>query len=159
MSDSKLLQEFIKSWKFTRSETLDILNSLSDDQLLFKPQGEIWQSIAHQFGCIGRTQLVYAKALRLGKMDFSYFVDTSLPSKDQFQTKKQLLDFLKEAEDSWQEAIKEGRRVDWPGMSMSVEKHIASLAEHERLHHGQLVSYFTLAKFSLPKKFKSNWAL
>lgn len=79
MKYQSVLSAFINGWNFTRSETLEILNSLDDERLLFKPKGEKWQ--------------------------------------------------------------------------------LASLSEHERLHHGQFISYFTLAGFELPKAFKSNWAL
>lgn len=36
---------------------------------------------------------------------------------------------------------------------------ILNALDDERLHHGQFISYFTLAGFELPKGFKSNWDL
>ena len=37
--------------------------------------------------------------------------------------------------------------------------HIALLQEHERLHHGQFIAYFTLAGIALPVSFRADWGL
>jgi hypothetical protein len=151
---------FIKRWQFTRSETIEILNALTDEQLQFKPEGDGWQTIYHQFGCIGRTQLVYAKAAEKGLMDFSLFGSSEIPSKDINQTVNSILLFLEDANSVWLDAvINSVDGVIWPDGKKAIELHISNLAEHERLHHGQLVTYFTLAGFELPAGFKNNWAL
>lgn len=31
--------------------------------------------------------------------------------------------------------------------------------EHERIHHGQIIAYFSLANIQLPQSFKSLWSL
>ena len=82
---------FIKRWQFTRSETIEILQSLTDEQLQFKPDGEKWQPIFHQFGCIARTQLIYAKAAESGVMDFSLFGSPDMPDKDTKQAQGEIL--------------------------------------------------------------------
>jgi hypothetical protein len=154
------MDEFIKRWQFTRSETIEILQSLSDEQLQFKPEGERWQPIFHQFGCIARTQLIYAKAAQSGVMDFSLFGSTAIPDKDSHQSKTEVLAFLDESNDAWLAVLSTGSEtVKWPDDDKPIAVHIMSLAEHERLHHGQLIAYFTLANFELPPNFKSNWAL
>lgn len=164
MEYKNLVSGFNREWKFTRAETLEILRVLSDEQLQFRPQGEKWQKLFWEFGCLGRTQMVYTKAIETGKMDFSLFSSNDLPKKDQFQTKKEILEFLKKSDEGWVKAILKRRededfRVRWPGFSMPLVNHISSLVAHERLHHGQFISYFTLAGFELPKGFKLNWAL
>jgi len=154
------MDDFIKRWQFTRSETIEILQSLTDEQLQFKPEGDKWQSIFHQFGCISRTQLIYAKAAEDGVMDLSLFSSSKIPDKDSHQTNAAILAFLNESNDAWLTALSQNNgAVKWPGDKKPIEVHIMSLAEHERLHHGQLVSYFTTAGFELPPNFKRNWAL
>ncbi len=164
MEYKNVVTNFVKAWNFTRSETVEILQSLDDDKLQFQPKGEKWQSLYWQFGCMGRTQIVYTQAIITGRMDFSLFHSDQLPKKNDFQTKEQIQDFLGKANKDWREAIVSRRKeenftVKWPGFNKPFINHIASLAEHERLHHGQLISYFTMADFQLPKIFKSNWAL
>jgi len=154
------MDEFLKRWSFVRSETIELLDSLDDEQLVFKPEGAKWQALYFQFGCMGRTQLVYAMAAETGVMDFSLFGSKDLPSKIDNQAKASLASFLKTCNDKWIEAISHNTAgVKWPDGSKPIELHVATLAEHERLHHGQLISYFTLAGFDLPANFKRNWAL
>lgn len=159
-----LVTSFVRSWNVVRTETLEILNSLDDKSLQFKPQGERWQPIYYQFGCLLRTQQVYAKAIMEGKMDFSWFHDKTLFAKTNFQTRLQLLKALEDVDREWIRCIRQKREQDdfvvrWPGVKMALPNHITALISHERLHHGQLISYFTLANKDLPKGFKMNWAL
>ena len=152
--------ELIRDWQFVRSETLEILNMLDDDKLAFCPSGDRWQPVSYQFACIARTQMVYAGALQSGTMDFAAFGDPSLPRKQDLRTKAELQKVLADAEALWQTAIKSGAlTVAWPGVSRSAASHVYRLASHERIHHGQLISYFTLAGWDLPEQFKRNWAL
>lgn len=164
MKYANLVTNFVRNWNNTRSETLDILKSLSDKQLQFKPTGEKWQPIFYQFGCIVRTQKVYTKAINEGQMDYTWFDDSKLMSKNDFQTQKSLIKALKLSDKEWIEAIRkrgsqEDFQIKWPGFNMNLLTHITVFISHERLHHGQLISYFTLAGFELPKDFKNNWAL
>lgn len=151
--------EAIDAWIFARGETRELLGSLTDEQLLFKPEGDKWQPLYYQFACMVRTQLVYAKALQAGVMDFGYFADASLPAKHSLKTQEALSAAMDAAVDIWKTAIATGNSVDWEGQTASTAGHIYRLISHERLHHGQLISYFTLAGYDLPPKFKGNWAL
>ncbi len=159
-----LVNSFVRNWNFTRNETLQILNSLNDKQLEFKPDGEKWKPIYWEFGCLGRTQLVYANAIETGKMDFSLFLSDKLPSKDENKTKKEIIKFLEKTDKEWTDAVRSRRReedflVVWPGFKRPLVNHISTLMTHERIHHGQLISYFTMAGFELPSEFKLNWNL
>lgn len=153
------LREAIEYWIFTRSETRELLRSLTDEQLLFKPNGSKWQPLYYQFTCMLRVQLAYAKALRTSEMDFAYFVDKSLPGKHSLKSRQQLEAAFDGVKDIWQSAITAIGSVKWHDQYVSVAGHIYRLVSHERLHQGQLVSYFTLAGYNLPPEFKQNWAL
>jgi len=155
-------QAFINRWQFTRSETLEILDNLTSEQLQFKPEGEHWQPLSYQFACCARTQLIYAKAVHEGKMDFSWFGSQEFPSKNAFTTKDEILGLLNEADQAWTNALKHAAtdtRIVWPDFSAPLVLHISNLLEHERMHLGQLISYHTMAGYELPSNFKRNWAL
>ncbi len=158
----EIKQIFMNRWRFTRSETLEILENLDDEQLRFKPEGEHWQALYYQFGCCARTQLIYAKALREGKMDFSWFGSHEFPDKESFTTKEAIREALNEADKAWLDALENATpeaTVTWPGFPAPLVLHISNLLEHERMHLGQLISYHTVAGYELPPKFKRNWAL
>jgi len=153
------LHEAIEYWIFTRSETRELLGSLTDEQLLFRPQGPKWQPLYYQFSCLVRVQLAYAKALRTGEMDFAYFVDKSLPGKHSLTTRRQLDAAFDGTREIWMSAISAIGSVHWLDQELSVAAHIYRLVSHERLHQGQLISYFTMAGYELPPNFKQTWAL
>lgn len=159
------VSEFVRIWNFTRRETLEILGSLNGDQINFKPIGSPkWQGLNWQFGCIARTQIVYTKAIGEGKMNFKWFQDALLPEKRYIKSVKELQSLLKSADVQWVHSIRLKRldqdfTVHWPGNNFSLLAHINALVAHERLHQGQLISYFTFAGFELPEGFSKNWAL
>lgn len=164
MEYKNFITSFIRSWNFVRSETINILDSLDDEKLKYKPEGDKWQPLYWEFGCIGRTQIVYANGIKTGTMDFSLFHSDKIPSKDANKKKEDIRKFLEECDKKWTDAIRERRReedflVKWPGFNQPLPVHISSLISHERLHHGQFISYFTFAGFELPHEFKMNWAL
>ena len=155
------MDEFIARWGFVRSETLELLDTLTAEQLSFTPSGsDTWQPMYAHFGCIARTQAVYAAAIERGVMDFGLFQMLELPEKKQFADKSFAITHLDEINRLWCAMLVKDVAVMWPGQQeVSLANHVMRLAEHERLHHGQLISYFTLAGIDLPKNFKQNWAL
>jgi hypothetical protein len=161
---NNLLNSFTRNWDFTRSETIEILGSINDKQLQFKPDGDKWQPLFWEFGCLIRSQLIYTDAIVKGEMDFSLFKSTNIPSKEAYKTKDAILTALENADKEWVGAIRshendEDYQIAWPGFKRPFVNHISKLAEHERIHHGQFISYFTLAGFDLPPKFSTNWGL
>ncbi|MBI2600551.1 hypothetical protein HYW42_01245 [Candidatus Daviesbacteria bacterium] len=113
---------------------------------------------------MAQTQMVYAKAIEQGKMDYSWFRNEEFIDRSQLKTIKELMDYLMKANKKWVDVIRKRRededfKIKWPGANLNLPNHITALISHERLHHGQIISYSTLAGFILPKGFKSNWAL
>lgn len=151
--------EALTLWKLTRGDTLALLDSLSDEQLLFTPEGPKWQPLYYQFACMARSQLVNSKVVEAGVMDFQFFTDPSLPDKHATKTKQGLRELLVASNSAWLEALQNGKPVKWGDDTVSVDGQAYRMIAHERLHHGQLISYFTLAGFDFPEGFKMNWAL
>lgn len=154
--------ELLKEWALVRAETNELLDSLPSKKITYRPDGEKWQTLAYQFACIGRTQLVYARALQKGVLEFADFNETSLPDKQAIKTKAQLQELLAWSDSEWLSAVENGMiSVKWPGKGSALSRaaHIYRLISHERLHQGQMISYFTLGGFELPHYFKQHWTL
>lgn len=154
-----MIDEAMDAWVFVRTETRELLGTLKDEQLQFTPQGEKWQPLYYQFACMIRTQHIYAKALTTRVMDFAYFADSSFPDKHSLNSKAKLTDAFEAIVPVWKTAITTSDTVQWPEGVVSTVGHVYRLIAHERLHHGQLISYFTLAGYELSSNFKQNWTL
>lgn len=153
--------EWHRNWRLVRDETMSLMDMVNDKKLAYIPEGnKNWQPLSYQFACIGRTQLVYAWALAKGRMEVSDFTAKGLPDIKQPLTKAVILELLEWSESEWQKALIGGfEHVQMGKEQLSVTSYVARLIGHERLHHGQIISYFTLAGMRFPTDFKRNWAL
>ena len=162
-----MIDQALSDLEFARGETLELLGCLDDELLGFKPEGERWQTMAYQFACMARTQLVYAQALARGEMNFADFADPSFPDKHAHRTGAELRQLLDDADTTFRTAAQKVSQklagkgeVRWPEAGpVNGASHIYRLLAHERLHHGQLIAYFTLAGLELPPHFTRTWAL
>ncbi len=154
------MKDVIDIWVFARTELIELLNSLSDEQLQFKPEGERWQPLYYQFACCLRTQLVFIRSLNEGVMDFAWYGDENLPNKNELSSKTKLLEQIEMNKEQMVHALESSQDlIEWPDSTMTKNAHISALTAHERMHIGQIISYFELANFELPKTFKENWSL
>lgn len=155
MSNAAIMAEransFQQSWNFTRSLSLDLLDSLDDESLLFSPGanlGDFWKQFRH----LGRVQENYVDALRTQKLVFGpqgchYSGDVSKAS---LVTYLQTLDHQLQHELhnlNWED------RIDWFGEQVDVFEHLSRMVGHENLHHGQFIVYMRL----LDRKFPHSW--
>lgn len=159
-----LVTSFVRQWNFTRSETEEILESLNEKCLKFRPKGKQWKRMVDQFLCIARAQSVYTRAIETGWIDFSLFSNPDFLKRFEIEKREDLIKLLKQVDNEWIKAIRGKRKeeeflVAWPGFKQNLVNHISSLIAHERLHHGQLITYLTLEGVEIPPKFKRNWAL
>ncbi len=154
------MKDVIDIWIFARTELLELLSSLDDGQLKFKPEGNRWQPLYYQFACCLRTQLVFIRALNEGVMDLSWYGDKSLPNKHDMETRSKLLDQAEVNKEKMISALQSSRdSIEWSDGIRTKNFHIAALIAHERMHLGQIISYFDMAGFTLPKSFRDNWSL
>lgn len=157
MSDNELAM-FANSWTFTRALTLDMLASLTDSDLLWSPAasntaGAFWKQFRH----LGRVQENYMDALDSGTITFS----CDGKQYDGGASHKALRDYLTTLDDALFEKLETadgGDVIDWFGEEVSVREHLARLASHETLHHGQWIVYCRLLNKSFPKSW-SVWGL
>lgn len=146
-------QAFSSAWTFTRGLILDLLNEMSDSELLFLPGpqlGAFWKQFRH----VGRVQECYMHALSTGNMDFS----PEGKSYDHGPSKRWLVDYLDRLDSSLFEMLPDldwSCQMDWFGEKVRIFEHLMRLVTHETLHHGQWIVYLRL----MNKTFPDSWAV
>lgn len=142
---------FRSAWSFTRSLTTDLLDEMSESDLLFLPGpqlGAFWKQFRH----VGRVQECYIEALSTRSIDFT----PAGKSYDQGPSKQWLQAYLKRLDDGLFELIDEidwESDVDWFGEKVNVFEHMMRMESHETLHHGQWIVYMRL----MNKTFPESW--
>lgn len=142
---------FGSAWTFSRSLTLDLLEEMTESDLLFLPGpqlGAFWKQFRH----VGRVQECYIDALSTGKIDFS----PEGKSYDQGPSKEWLQAYLKRLDDSLFALLDDidwEAEMDWFGEKVKIFEHLMRLVTHETLHHGQWIVYMRL----MNKPFPDSW--
>ena len=146
---------FREAWSFARGLTLDLIDTMDGEDLLFTPGpslGPFWKQFRH----VGRVQENYLGALETGRIRFDW-TDTYRdgPSRDALAAYLRSVD-----ERLWRvlASVDEDLDVDWDGERISIDVHLQRLIAHETLHHGQWVVYIRLTGGSFPPSW-SAWGL
>ena len=147
------ISQFLNHWQFDRSLTLDLLASMSIDDLAFSPGpsvGPLWKQFRH----IGRVQENFMDALKAGSAKFA-----PNGSFDATADGGALMDYFHKLDDELRSLLSEidpNKRIDWFGEEqLSVFEHLMRMLSHETLHHGQLIVYCKL----LGKPFPKSWII
>lgn len=154
-------QNFLSAWEITRGLTYDLLDSLTQKDLLFTPGkglGPFWKQIRHMGSC----QECYFEALRTGKVEFNYKDKSYAGGVSKSQLKGYLQNLDKElfkklesfSESDWEKTIFWSKQYQPP-----VYEHLMNLVQHETLHHGEWVVYVTLKGLKFPESWKVVWGL
>lgn len=156
-----ILQEKLEQWRFHRGLSLDLLRSLSEEQLELTV-GENMGTLRAQFCHMARVQTQYVDALTTGKI-----APTSKPkvipsSKEELLTALQTLDAkLAQTLEGFSEEQARAFHIDWSlwhAPAMNVMGHLQALLEHEILHHGQWIVYGRTHRITFPESWKA-WGL
>lgn len=154
------IKPLYSGWKFCHENTYELLSALKDKDLKFVPkESPKFQSLGFQFGCIVSTQQGFAHMLKNKKYVSDYWFTTKEKS---FISVKEAQKALKNADLFLEREInklKDNDTFEWKSGKSPVWRVISWLTEHERLHQGQLIAYFTLANLELPPNFKRLWNL
>lgn len=149
------LKQLLEDWQAMRQLTLDLLDELPEENLLFTV-GKNMGTIGKQYRHIGDVQICYNEAIKTGKVDFNkYRRDYSLEN-----SKEKLKAFLEEVNQEMLKLIEENQdaKIDWFGEERDIKQHIKALIEHEILHHGELVVYIRTLGINFPKSWEL-WGL
>lgn len=142
---------FSSAWSFTRGLTRDLLNEMSDADLLYLPGpqlGAFWKQFRH----VGRVQECYLEALMTGNIIFS----PQGKSYDHGPSKEWLQEYLARLDDNLFELVKDTdwtAEMDWFGEKVNIFEHMMRMVTHETLHHGQWIVYMRL----MSKPFPDSW--
>lgn len=145
------------SFKWSRNNTLLILQELSDSDLSLKPEGDKFQSLGFQFACLITTTDTYLRKItkfkdsKFGKA----YIDGKVYIKEDLNSKELLLKILDYQLNQYNDLLAE---MDEKALDKHL-RHLLNVMSHEYLHQGQLVSYFTLFGKKLPSRFARAWAL
>lgn len=154
---SELAEKWMMSFKWSRNNTLEILQSLTDVDLKLKPVGDKFQDLGFQFACLATTTDTYLRRITkhedksFGKL----YLNGKMLTKSDLNTGQQLHQILEDQITQINDLL-----IDISG-EVLVEhlRHLINISDHEYLHQGQLVSYFTWLGKALPSRFKKAWAL
>lgn len=150
-------EKLMMNFKWSRNNTLLILQELSDEDLKLKPKGERWQSLGFQFACLITTTDTYFRKIK-GHKDTKYgkvYLRDKALTRDDLTSGELIYKILESQIEELNNLLKE---MDQKGVDKHL-RHILNLFSHEYLHQGQLVSYFTIFGKKLPARFSRSWAL
>jgi uncharacterized damage-inducible protein DinB len=145
------LERFRIQFAFDRALTIDLLQSLSTQELQWSPGsnvGEFWKQFRH----VGRVQENYMNALDTGSVMFENRGSFSGGADGEA-----LLSYLQRLNLELQsklESIEENKTIDWFGQEqLTALDHLLRMMGHETLHHGQWIVYCKLMNKPFPKSW------
>ncbi|HXH31815.1 MAG TPA: DinB family protein [Bacteriovoracaceae bacterium] len=161
MKTSQIVDEFERSWKFTRSLTLEFAEAIPAEFWHFtfnEKYSPLCKQLRHMIWVTG----LYTDALMNGRLDFK--------KKKTFYSgglaREEIISALRDSDKvllRWLSNTKKDEvdlnAVDAFGSSMEFIEFAQLLIEHEGNHHGLWSAYAALAGFSTPKSWKDNWGL
>jgi uncharacterized damage-inducible protein DinB len=150
------VERFESQWRFARSLTRGLLESLEPHELAFTPGmnlGSFWKQFRH----LGRVQENYLEALETGRVVFGFGNTTYRGD----ASRRTLVDYLDRVDQRLKHALTTfdpARRVDWFGTTVDACTHFTRMVDHEILHHGMFVVYVRLLGRSFPPSWTA-WGL
>ncbi len=157
------IEKKIKDWTYVQSLPFDILQSLTNEQLLLTV-GKNMGTLGEQFRHMARVRMQYAEAIETGKIDkMSGILDLEIA-----KNKDKLVEFWQKANQKLISILQntnaeklENLKIDWKlwGIDeLDIHTHLNILMDHETLHSGQLVVYLKTLEIHFPKSWEA-WAL
>lgn len=147
MAKDELVQHFLVSWKICNNHTISFVDKIPTNLWHKKPFDPYYKTFAWEFACIARTRECYIRGLETGELRFEEAEDIPNIDKLERMPKRKIIELLQ----------KQARRI---GKLINRNKNlwmIAWLLQHERLHHGKLILYFSKAKLKYPSSFMETW--
>ena len=160
--NKKIIQVF-QAWRFHRGLAIDILKSLSDDQLKLTV-GQNMGTLGMQFRHIAKIEIEYLEAIKNKKVSpVERKLDLNLAD-----SKDRLLALFDENEKNITELLNslESKNpgkflIDWTHWqtdNMNLIDHIQALADHSNLHNGEIIVYAKTHSIPFPRSWEP-WGL
>lgn len=159
MNTVSLINEFEKTWFYTRSITEDFLDAIPEDKWHFTHH-EKYATLSKQFRHMACVYGVYIDGFKNQAVDFSkkhsYYtgplnrvaIKADLAQKD-LELKEVLKTYTQEQVDQF--------RLDFFGVNMTFSEYTHVLIQHECMHIGTWSNVAAFADFELPPRWKSEW--
>ena len=154
---TKEIDYMLEEWKFSRQNTVELINALGDNGLKMDLPRPILNTFCKHFQEMISIQKSYSNAIKNGVMCFE---------EEEFDGKSscaELIATMNEIDKEMQENLRETAfwcEIDWgEGEKKTVSSHLCALATHEIFHIGQLVAFCYVKNIKLPDFLLDNWAL
>lgn len=150
------IDEILNEFRYFRTQTLDLLDSLSvDDWQASVDQsiGPVWQQVRH----LGRVEENYLKALETHEMKFD-LADGSFSGEPTPENLKAYLMSLDETLMQEAKGFDSRTKIDWMGEAVSIASHVRRLTDHELVHIGSFLVLFKSRGHTFPESWKI-WGL
>lgn len=159
MFEKEVIQNFIDNWKNCNSHTIEFASKVPAGVWNTKPFDPYYKSFAWEFACIARTRACYIKGLKKGVLNFG--MQDGVPSKEEFTRipKKKSIDIMRKQSKEFVSILKDPKinSTNVLGKKKDKLEIISMLMQHERLHHGKLILYFSKAGLKYPDSFVKTW--
>lgn len=159
---NKQLNYHFQAWKFHRGLTLDILKSLTNEQLKLTV-GKNMGTLGQQFRHIAKIELEYLDAIKSKKIaPFPGRLEKSIS-----ESRDTLLKVFNDIEKELTELLNsldqdpEKFMIDWKHWGideMNLVDHVQALADHNNLHNGEIIVYAKTHGIPFPKSWEP-WGL
>lgn len=150
-------EELLLDWSEIQKVTSELLTSLPDEAYHTRPFEPRFKTFAWEFSCILTTRLGYIRGIRSGRIDGSCFTESD-PEMEKLG-KGEMVEMLEKAYRDIQSIIGDdlSGKIDYFGTPYDVSAVLYWLLQHEQLHYGKLIIYFSQAGIALPASLKEMW--
>ncbi|MCB0413509.1 MAG: DinB family protein [Bdellovibrionales bacterium] len=162
MRDSTVIEDFKKSWDFSRGMTIEFIKELPDNMWEYTPNKR-YAPLCKQFRHMIWVTGLYREAIQTKKM-------RDCESKKEHYTgsttKEDILKGFEVEQKKLDELLKELEGTELEdciiqafGLEMRFVEFTHALIQHESTHQGLWSFYATLGEFKTPKSWQENWGI
>jgi len=154
---NSLLKNFLENWKEVNQTTLNLILAVPEKFYHQKPFAPRFKSFAWEFSCILSTRLGYLRGFNVGQLDESCFLETD--EELEKLSKEMMITKLRSTNLKIEQIIKDEKKIkiNYFGKEVSKYNVISWLLQHEQLHYGKLILYFSKKKIKIPTSLKKMW--
>ena len=160
---NKEITKQFDNWDYIQNLSLDILKSVSDEQLGLTV-GKNMGTLGEQFRHIIRVRFQYAEAIE--NKIVADIIENIEP--ESAKSKLKLIELWKKANDKLLDILNKSSKIgsedfliDWKHWgieSMNIFDHLNALMDHEMLHNGEIIVYLKTYEIPFPKSWEP-WGL
>ena len=161
MKDKDIVEEFERSWKYTRQMTNAFISCVPEDKWTFSHHPR-FAPLQKQFAHIVKVYGCYVDALNSRTLNMSKKADFKLKSesRDEIEMTLKNIDLsLSEILSKLKEFGLEQLSVNVFGMKMGFTEFTHVMIQHEVSHFGLWMNYAVFGNFPTPKMWQEEWKL